>query len=334
MFENPKIAIGDDLMKPFQILREMCTQAGHEICSVVDYPMELFDAVLFLEWPTFPWILNPYFRSARKLNKKMYLLLMESEIIRPSNFYKCHHKYFEKVFTWKDTIIDNNKYIKICVPQNLPREIHFPEIQWRKFLTLISSHKLHNHSFELYSERVRAIRWFEAHTKKEFDLYGWWWDKIAFSSWFMRLLAILPGFLYIRKWLQKLFFHPFPSWKGKIESKYAILSEYKFAICYENAKNIPGYITEKIFDCFFAGCIPVYLGPPNIEAFIPKDTYIDKNQFSSYDELYSYLENLSEKEMQSLQENIKNFLQSERVKKFSSEEFATILLKNIIYTWL
>jgi hypothetical protein len=42
-----------------------------------------------------------------------------------------------------------------------------------------------------------------------------------------------------------------------VDSKKNTLEKYKFSICYENARDIPGYITEKIFDCFFAGCVPI-----------------------------------------------------------------------------
>jgi len=42
--------------------------------------------------------------------------------------------------------------------------------------------------------------------------------------------------------------------------KKPIMEQYKFSIYHENARNIPGYITEKIFDSFFAGCVPVYWG--------------------------------------------------------------------------
>jgi hypothetical protein len=94
---------------------------------------------------------------------------MESEIIRPSNFNINNHKYFKKIFTWKDDLIDNNKYIKICVPQNIPEKINF-NLENRKFLTLISSHKLHDHKFELYSEREKAIRYSEKNNI-DFDLY-------------------------------------------------------------------------------------------------------------------------------------------------------------------
>jgi len=39
--------------------------------------------------------------------------------------------------------------------------------------------------------------------------------------------------------------------------KRAVLNGHRFAICFENCV-FPGYVTEKIFDCFLAGCVPVY----------------------------------------------------------------------------
>ena len=35
------------------------------------------------------------------------------------------------------------------------------------------------------------------------------------------------------------------------------------------AREIPGYITEKIFDCFLARSVPVYWGPGNIADHVP-----------------------------------------------------------------
>lgn len=102
----------------------------------------------------------------------MFLLIMESEVIRPSNYRKWNHRYFDQIFTWKDDMVDNQKYIKYYWPQNIPEKIEFPTSSRQKFLTLISSHKLNSHPFELYSERIRAIRYFEKHLPKDFDLYG------------------------------------------------------------------------------------------------------------------------------------------------------------------
>ena len=48
------------------------------------------------------------------------------------------------------------------------------------------------------------------------------------------------------------------------DDKIAFLKSYKFNICPENA-DTPGYITEKIFDSFIAGCIPIYWSEKNLD---------------------------------------------------------------------
>ena len=49
--------------------------------------------------------------------------------------------------------------------------------------------------------------------------------------------------------------------------------------CAWRIRGFAGYISEKIFDCFFAGTVPLYLGAPDIEDYIPADTFIDLRQF-------------------------------------------------------
>ena len=46
-----------------------------------------------------------------------------------------------------------------------------------------------------------------------------------------------------------------------------IYNRYKFIICFENSKT-PGYVTEKIFNVFLSGSIPIYDGAPNINEYI------------------------------------------------------------------
>lgn len=66
-----------------------------------------------------------------------------------------------------------------------------------------------------------------------------------------------------------------------------IFNNYKFIICYENSyKN--GYVTEKIFNCFFAKTIPIYKGAPNIDMYFDKNSYIDTNK-DNYIELIQLL---------------------------------------------
>lgn len=49
----------------------------------------------------------------------------------------------------------------------------------------------------------------------------------------------------------------------------------------------------RIFDCFFAGCIPIYWGADNVNAHIPEGCFIDKREFDSYEE---YIKNMSDKD--------------------------------------
>ncbi len=53
-----------------------------------------------------------------------------------------------------------------------------------------------------------------------------------------------------------------------------IFNKYKFILCFENSYG-NGYVTEKIFNCFFAKTIPIYKGDPNVHKFINPLSFID-----------------------------------------------------------
>ena len=58
----------------------------------------------------------------------------------------------------------------------------------------------------------------------------------------------------------------FGSQTRPVRHKSETMKNYKYALCFENSYH-PGYITEKIFDAFSAGTIPLYWGselPPPI----------------------------------------------------------------------
>lgn len=55
-----------------------------------------------------------------------------------------------------------------------------------------------------------------------------------------------------------------------------IFNKYKFVLCIENSYD-DGYITEKIFNCFFANTIPLYKGSKKIKNYINENRFIDLN---------------------------------------------------------
>ena len=54
----------------------------------------------------------------------------------------------------------------------------------------------------------------------------------------------------------------------------SVFNKYKFIICYENSYT-DGYVTEKIFNCFFSKTIPLYKGAPNVLDYFNKESFID-----------------------------------------------------------
>lgn len=109
-----------------------------------------------------------------------------------------------------------------------------------------------------------------------------------------------------------------------------MLLKYKFAVCYENERGAPGYITEKIFDCFFSGCVPIYLGAPNVKDFIPEDTFVDKNKFINYEELYAFVNKMDDKKFNDYQQNVERYIKSDKIRLFSAENFANTVVNNIV----
>lgn len=147
---------------------------------------------------------------------------------------------------------------------------------------------------ELYSKRIEAMA--SLAQLGVVDLYGRGWAK-----WWSRASMWLPYWKH-RKTLMAIY-------KGQCESKYEVLSRYKFSLCFENMA-MKGYVTEKIFDCFYAGTVPVYLGAPDVEDLLPQGSYIDCRKFSSWHEMYRAVESIPSHDIQQMREAGSSFVGS------------------------
>jgi hypothetical protein len=325
MFEDPTSPIGDDLSYPTVYLGKKLRELGHQVATIDMDDLAKFDAAIFLDHPTF---LNSSFRQLQKIGKaKLYLFLMENPANRPDNYWKSNYKPFTKVFTYIPTLVDNTKTFRFHLPNRIPTPFQINRAERVKFCTTIASQKYMAHPQEIYSERVNAIRWFERQHPSEFDLYGTGWNRFFFKGRISRANMFLSKFYAgpLKSWQT----NTFPSYRGAVKSKNAILQKYRFSICYENA-TFPGYVTEKIFDSLFAGCVPVYLGAPDIASEVPANTFIDKRQFKSYDELYKFLKRMSESEYEGYLQAIESFVNGEQIKRYGVESFASVFLDQII----
>lgn len=313
----------DNCLVPAQLLKNELGKMGWE-CHTQDIYKDNKSTptiVLFGDIPLLPvdMLLDNWKSRVQK-----WVILQECEVIMTHNWEVNRHAQFDKIFTWHDDLVDGRKYFKLNFTNLFPRNISNGLYRKEKLLTLIAQNKKAKHPLELYSKRLEAIRWFEKYHPNEFDLYGIGWDEYTFEG--IRPVRALNKLRLFRK----LFAGHFPSYKGRIERKKPVLEKYKFAICFENAKDIPGYITEKIFDCFFAGCIPIYWGANNVTDHIPKKCFIDKRDFDSYEKLYEFIKGMDDITYQRYINNVQEYLNSPMSYEFTAECFAKTIINGLV----
>lgn len=272
------------------------------------------DLCIFLDTPKLN--INTYIDHNKT---KSMVLLREPDIILPDNFNLIRHREFNYILTWKNKFVDDNKYFYLPSAKfkrdNNCNRINFFE---KKLCTLINSNLSLNIPGELYSKRLEIIEWFEDNSIDDFDLYGWNWDKKIIKLFNKKILSY-----GVSKNKRK-------SYKGSTNDKIKTLSAYKFSICFENTFLIEDYVSEKIFDCFLAGCVPIYYGDPNILKKIPSECFIDYRMFSSIDEMYRYIRSIDENTYSKFQDAIYKFITSDKSENFSLNQWKRSIINVIL----
>lgn len=245
-------------------------------------------------------IFNPFLSEdfVSKLPKEKLVLFVWEP------WYWLFHPHFfdsySRVYTWDDQIVDGVKFFRFNYPFLMPMQKRLPKFEKKKLCTLVASNWT--------PQRIEIIKFFDQKPAGDFEYYGRGGPAPG-----------LPA-----------------NYKGAIagghsgDEKIQVLKKYRFCICFENHVHLKGYITEKIFGCFAAGCIPVYWGSTNIEQYIPKNCFIDFRDFQSLDHLYYYIKTMPKKVYEQYLVNIRNFLRSPEAQIFSSAYFDQILYQAIV----
>jgi hypothetical protein len=314
--------------RPWIELRKQMRERGFEL-KTIDSSSDISraHAVVFIETPL---PRNPFYRYclSHKMQDKLYLMAYEPRVIHPPNHDPNAHENFRRVMTWDDDLVDADaeKYVKanFTLPILEGEKVSVPRSKFgeKKLLCLISSNKYSHRKNELYSERVRAIRFMEKEHPGDFDLYGVGWDQPVLH---FPLASRLPINAFIQKFYPRLTFLPrsgsYPSYRGTIGDKKGALPNYKFTIAYENELDARGYITEKILEAMVGGCVPIYLGDPGISKMVPRECFVDKREYPDYSSLYEYLSSVSEQEHTRYIDSIESFLNGKKVRPFRINAF-------------
>lgn len=283
-------------------------------------PKEFFTSRL----PDLEIHLNAWKTKDNKIPK--FAILTECEYIHPNNLNIDLLKSYNHIFSWNPVLVELGLATKIQIAHPLGKGIVDGYKNRDQLLVLFGSNRSlrgWHPKKNLYSERVKSIKWFERNAPEDFNLYGKKWNLSGrIATRFGALIHSIEKKIPFKK-------KPFPSWKGEILDKQEILYKSRFSIVYENIQGLNGYITEKIFDAFVAGNVPVYWGAPDIFEYIPKDCFIDRRKFQNHKKLHEYLKDMPENQYLNYQENIKDFLKNKSA-EFSCNKFSKTISSKII----
>jgi hypothetical protein len=260
---------------------------------------------------------------------KAYAYLYENPLIRPLNRDRSVLANYDRWFGWDEALSDDARFVRVPYPNAYPSgTMAGPEAR-PLFCVLVSSNKSLAIQDErnLYGERVRIIDWYEAHAPADFHLYGRGWE----------VRAARPGRVgrfmgKVGKFLARIHspMSPYATWKGPVDDKIELLRRSRFCLAHENCRDLPGYVTEKLFDCFRAGCVPVYVGPTEIADLVPPDCFIDGRRFAAPGELHAFLRSVDDERYLAYQDAASAFLASARATPFSRENFVQKIVEGVI----
>jgi hypothetical protein len=239
-------------------------------------------------------------------------LIMEPPVVAPK-LYRALPKltrYFERVYLHNT---DGDGYSLKGVDQSRLHKLYWPqpyqdvvEPYWhnedrlKRIVVINGNHIPRSFRDQLYGRRIEAMS--QLAKLGVVDLYGRGWDQ----WWSHR--SMWPPYWLNYKTLMSIY-------HGSCESKYQVLSRYTFSLCFENMA-MKGYVTEKLFDCLYAGTIPLYLGAKNIDNLIPSEVYVDCRNFASWREMSDKVMSMTDSELVNMREAGRTFIKSEEGLKY------------------
>jgi hypothetical protein len=211
-----------------------------------------------------PFETEIYFDEIPKVQSHTFKVLVQMEppavlphIYSPTNLAK-----FSLIITlspWRAERIPNASWA--FQPVDRPTQMYSVNLARNKALALINDHKFSSIHSARYSFRRKLIKKLET-SDIEFDLFGpnWQMSRVLESR---KRIAELRKCFRAREKLstQEVFgelFLRYSSYRGISIDKYKTLSRYHFSLIVENDIDS---LSEKLFDSFFSGAIPFYLGP-------------------------------------------------------------------------
>ncbi len=254
------------------------------------------------------------------------LVRMEPSVVLPANFTRARNKQFSQIVTVGGPQ-SNKDSASVNWPLIWPSSSKLDKLfanERAERIVLINGNKMSLIKGELYSLRREAINALDI-----LDLYGTEWD----SSFMSRLTIALKSFAHTILSLKfpkvsgfRLWFQSYPKSRGVIADKLETMSKNKYALVIENSAE---YMSEKLFDAFFAGCIPIYVGPNVADYGIPKNLVLQAEP--NLKSIKKSLDRAKGMIFENFQQELRKFLDDEKtIEQWSHENVYEKMLEIVL----
>ena len=299
--------------------REYIRRRGAEVVTLdtVDFNDPAVSHVLYFDHSWRFARTDPFLRRVPRA--KRALVIMEPANANPSLYYtSLLRRQFTTVFTYdQDLLRRHPEYTKINVFSGADpmayRSNPFQHLAFenKKLLIAVSSNRWSYMPQSSFNLRRKLYRHFDRTMPGQFDLYGGGWNApcIGYERW--------------------LGYPVFAAFRGGIpgggDGKVRTMSTYRFAFCIESNATQPGYVSEKIFDCFCARCVPIYYGWRGAGTLVPRDAFIDLRDFRRPADLEAYLRNMDAAQHARYVQAIDRFMAGDAIRGLTTENVFRII---------
>jgi hypothetical protein len=314
-----KVAAGEIVPESILVLQDMNSELGLQL-------IEMGAKAFYINCYESPLYAPKFYEKYLKYVKNFYVIdcyqpILNSQILLSS----MEQRVVFPAYDINDLDITNHDRSRaiVIIASNKFLPFNFSMISWIKPKSLLK------YAYELYKRaRYEQYRYANTQSLNELRL-----RLMLFFSKHSKLCIYGPGWSagknIPKKYREDLSLMATSDYLGVCKNKIDVLRGYTFALCIENVR-WPGYVTEKIIDCFVAGTIPIYFGAPDIEKLIPSDAYIHLDNFSNWNDLLDYIQNMSLEDITRIQKAGAEYLSLPASSRHSYQGQSHFMYKKIL----
>ena len=201
---------------------------------------------------------------AQRMQIHTTLIINEPEVVIPQQSRRSIRSKF-------DTVLE------------IGRPDSIPQLKWAQTWRSIAREQARSKSVVLvnadkWSFIEGSLYWLRAAVASEnpnLDVFGHGWDRKVHVRFAHRVFELLRTLVARRmpslKGIRYVLSRPL-AFKGSVQDKVQEMSKYNVAVVIENSQEL---LTEKLFDAWFAGCVPVYVGPSVKKFGLPSELVVE-----------------------------------------------------------